>query len=332
MSRLVDIAESGAAVPNTAAADCFARDVRDGLSREHKALPSKYLYDDEGSRLFRAIMALPEYYPTRCEAEILESNKEHLAALFGREPFCLAELGAGDGAKTRILLRHLMTSGSPFTYVPVDISATALEVLVNAVAEDCPQLVTRGLAAEYFHGLSLLSACDDRSKVVLFLGSTIGNMDRSQAGAFLRDLRESLNDGDRVLIGFDLKKDAAVLCRAYNDSTGITARFNGNILTRINHELGGSFEPERFTYYSSYAPDREAVVSYLISTCEQTVTIDALQMTVHFEPWEPIHTESSHKYSDGDIHSMATRCGFAVEHTFHDQRRYFADSLWRVEK
>jgi L-histidine Nalpha-methyltransferase len=329
MSNLADIAAETGANTDVATEDGFRCDVREGLSRTPKTLSSRFIYDDEGSRLFQSITELPEYYPTGCEAEILESGKERLGELFGSEPFCLAELGAGDGKKTRILLRHLVNNGARFTYVPVDISATALDVLVDAVAGDCPGLVTRGLAAEYFHGLSLLSACDDRRKVVLFLGSNIGNMDPDQADRFLCGLWDSLNHGDHVLLGFDLKKDAATLSRAYNDSAGVTARFNKNLLVRINRELGGEFDLESFSFYSTYVPERGAVMSYLISSREQNVAIRELGMSVHFDAWEPIHTESSHKYSENEIHSMAERNGFTVEQNFGDHRGYFVDSLWR---
>lgn len=308
----------------------FASDVAAGLLRMPKRLPSKYLYDEEGSRLFQEIMGLREYYPTRCEAEILDRNKGEIARLLGGSAFNLVELGAGDGAKTKILLRHFLDAGLSFHYVPVDISSSAIEGLTNELKREFRGLTVQGLTSEYFEGLRWLSRLNNRTSFVLFLGSNIGNFSPRESSVFLSSLRGSLNAGDYVLIGFDLKKDLNTLHLAYNDPKGVTARFNINILRRINDELGGDFIPSRFEYYSTYNPRRCAIESFLISRREQKVSIDMCGQTFAFARWEPIHTESSYKFCESDFARLAHANGFRPIATFTDSRRYFTDAVWQA--
>jgi L-histidine N-alpha-methyltransferase len=310
----------------------FARDVEEGLTRQFKMLPCKYIYDDEGSLLFREIMALPEYYLTDCEIEILRENKEFLANLWGRNNFYLFELGAGDGKKTRILLDHFQSRGIRFHYIPIDISASEVEKLVNNLNRNNSGMKITGLVSEYFQGLKYLSGIEVNTKVVLFLGSNIGNMNPLQAHEFLGGIHDSLENGDYLFIGFDLKKEIQILTRAYNDSAGITARFNKNLLLRINKELGGTFSPDGFVYYSAYEPQSGAVKSYLVSTEKQEVYIEAIDRCIRFEQWEAIHTESAHKYNEADIEKMAAASGFIIKKNFFDSRGFFIDSLWQVIK
>jgi L-histidine Nalpha-methyltransferase len=308
----------------------FADEVAAGLSRTPKQLPCKYLYDAEGSKLFQEIMGLEEYYPTRCETEILDRHKGDISEIIGNGDFNLVELGAGDGAKTKILLRHFLDLGLRFRYVPIDISASAVEGLTRDLEREFGGLAVEGMATDYFEGLAWLSRMNHKTSLVLFLGSNIGNFAPRESLAFLSSLRNSLNVGDYVLVGFDLKKDLNTLLLAYNDPKGVTARFNTNILRRINDELGGNFVPARFEYYSTYNPRSGAIESFLMSTKEQSVFIDMCGQAFSFATWEPIHTESSYKFLRRDFTRLARDSGFNSLASFCDSRRYFADALWQA--
>ena len=310
----------------------FALEVLTGLSENPKRLQSKYFYDDEGSRLFQQIMALPEYYLTRCERDILTQRRQDIAGHIAAQPFLLVELGAGDGQKTRILIDHFLHRRLSFTYVPVDISEGAMQTLTTTLSREFPQLDADGVVAEYFDGLKWLSAQTDHRKLVLFLGSNIGNFNRPQAKHFLRSLWNSLNDGDIVLIGFDLKKDIDLMLKAYNDSRGITAAFNFNLLKRINRELGGDFDIGKFRFYASYDVFSGAIESYLVSLEAQTVPIKSIGQSFRFKPWEPIHMEYSYKFLPSDIEELAQETGYTILQHLTDPQGYFSDSIWRVNK
>lgn len=311
----------------------FALDVLMGLSERNKKLDSRYIYNREGSRLFQAIMNCTDYYPTDCEREILENHGKSIAATCGKDPVNVIDLGAGDGAKTKILLQALLDLGVNCNYVPIDISESAISGLVDALATEMPSLQVSGLVCEYTDGLNwLASKGGGRRNLLLFLGSNIGNFDKARARAFLRRKWTSLNDGDFALIGFDLKKDIEVLLRAYNDSDGYTSAFNLNLLHRINEELGGNFRPEAFRHYGTYDVFSGAMVSYLVSLEAQKVHIEALGRSFSFQAWEPVHTEYSYKYLENDIHSLAEHTGYVIEGNYRDSRHYFVDSLWRVCK
>lgn len=310
----------------------FALDVLLGLSKCPKTLSSKYLYDAEGDRLFQQITKLPEYYLTRCEFETLQNHKHEIADLIGGNPFNLVELGAGDGHKTEVLLEHFLKRGLDFRYVPIDISEAAVQGLVGGLARYSPHLKIEGLVAEYFNGLKWLSNLNEQHNVVLFLGSNIGNFGHSEIRVFLHSLWNALNDGDHVLIGFDLKKDIQQLLRAYNDSQGITAQFNLNLLRRINRELGGNFDLDLFQYYSTYNVLSGAIESYLVSCKKQVVYIETLSQSFDFQAWESLHTEQSHKFLKSDIIRLAQETGFKIVNQFSDSRQCFVDSLWQVTK
>jgi L-histidine N-alpha-methyltransferase len=312
--------------------DQFASDVVSGLSASPKRLPCKYLYDETGSRLFKKIMCLHEYYPTRCELEIIKNHDAEIADMVGDAPFNLVELGAGDGMKTKILLDQFLRKGLDFHYVPIDISHTALGELTCELRARFAGLRVDGIASEYFSGLRKLACMSRRRNVVLFLGSTIGNFPPSEAADFIAALHERMNDLDYLLIGYDLKKDIGTIMRAYNDSEGVTARFNINLLARINRELGGNFDLGRFRYYSTYNARTGGMESFLISVEKQSVCIGSCGRTFSFDPWEPIHTESSYKYLDKDLHRLAAFTGFEIVEKFHDSDGYFTDALWRAHK
>ena len=261
----------------------FAYDVLVGLSERPKRLSSRYFYDDEGSRLFQQIMDSPEYYLTDAEREILETRAADILRRSMGEPFDLVDLGAGDGAKTCILLEHLLESGADVRYVPIDISEGAMRSLADSLLSRLPGLKMSGLVSEYVDGVHWLGAhAEGRAKLVLFLGSNIGNFNAGQARAFLRRLWSSLEEGDRVLMGFDLKKDIDRLLGAYNDKRGITARFNLNLLARINRELGANFDLDKFRNFGTYDVFSGAMESYLVSLEEQQVFVPAVAQKFHF--------------------------------------------------
>lgn len=312
----------------------LALSVLEGLSTRPKSLPSRLFYDDKGSALFQQIMGLEEYYPTRCEAEILERHGDKIIGHLKDERFNLVELGCGDGAKTILLLKSILKQKKSLKFVPLDISQAAIESLVENLENEFKQLSfdIQGLVAEYFQGISWLTENGADRNLVLFLGSNIGNFNRPTALRFLRHLWHSLNDGDLVLIGFDLKKDLDVLYNAYNDKEGITKEFNFNVLDRINQTLGGNFNRENFQHQGLYNIQTGAMESYLISEVEQNVHIEELGKDFHFAPWEPIHMEYSYKYLPSDIESLSSSTGFEILENFKDQKGYYINSLWKVKK
>jgi L-histidine Nalpha-methyltransferase len=316
---------------NGKAADRFARDVLTGLSRSPKTLPSMYFYDEQGSRLFQQISELDEYYLTRVEGEILERYGNEISRLVEGRAFRLVELGAGDGRKTRVLLRSLLVAGLEFEYVPIDICEGALVELTGSLRRRMPDgdFRVRGIVGDYVDALSLLDSTAGRT-MVLFLGSNIGNFEPDDAVAFLRAVRRSLAPGDWLLIGFDLKKDPAILSRAYNDAQGITREFNFNLLERINRELGGDFDRERFRHDAPYNVELGRMESWLVSRVDQRVCVGALDRSFDFSRGEGIHVECSYKYDTAQIARMAAAADFAVQASFFDRRRLFVDSLWEA--
>lgn len=310
----------------------FASDVLVGLSQTPKRLSSRYFYDERGSRLFQKIMSLPEYYLTACEFDILKSQTDEFSSLLGEESFNLVELGAGDGRKTSILLEHFLTKNFTFQYIPIDISEAAMQTLSSHLNNNFPELTSKGIVAEYFDGLKWLNHLSSQRNMVLFLGSNLGNFDKAHARAFLHNLWNALDDGDFAVIGFDLKKDIDLMLKAYNDSEGVTAEFNLNLLHRINRELGGNFDLNKFQFHSSYDVFTGAMESYLVSKEKQIVFIKEISQSFSFEAWEPIHTEYSYKYLESDIRSLAAETGFQIQKQLYDSKKYFVDSIWRVEK
>lgn len=312
--------------------ETFALDVLMGLSTDRKSLSSKYFYDDEGSALFSQITDLPEYYLTGREFEIFETHKGDIAGRLPKGPFSLVELGAGDGRKTKVLLREFIEKKNTFEFVPIDISEAAVKGITDDVSAEFPELSVRGIVSDYFDAFKWLNRNNKHPRVVLFLGSTLGNFSGPRARVFLRTLWNSLNKDDLLLTGFDMKKDIAVLQRAYNDSSGITAKFNLNLLKRINRELGGDFDLSGFQHHSVYDVFSGAMESYLVSTRKQDVNITHLNKRFSFKAYEPIHLEYSYKFLPEDIGLLARETGYRVLTDYHDSKRYFTDSLWRVEK
>jgi len=312
--------------------DAFALDVLVGLSSTRKSLPSKYFYDDRGSELFQQITGQAEYYLTTSEMEILDRYSDAIAQYVDVEPFNLVELGAGFSKKTTTLLSHLLKRNLDFRFVPIDISESAMRGLVQVLGEEFPECEVGGLVTDYFNGLKWLNNRSHRKNLVLFLGSSIGNFTHTESCVLLRNLWNSLNHDDVMLIGFDLKKDIDLLLRAYNDTGGVTREFNLNLLHRINRELGGNFDVSKFRHFGTYDVFSGGMESYLVSMEEQSVFIELIGRSFPFDAWEPIHTEYSYKYLISDIEKLAVETGFEIfEHLF-DSKRYFVDSLWRVYK
>ena len=310
----------------------FATDVRRGLQQRPRRISSQYFYDAQGDRLFQQIMALPAYYPTACELEIFRSCRQDFLELFAGsdQAFTLIEFGAGDGMKTKVLLEEFLRAGARFRYQPIDISAHAVAALSDDLRTQFPQLRVEGICDDYFAGLRAVRTQPDERRVILFLGSNVGNFSTEEAHHFLTELRQSASPGDLLLMGMDLRKDPAVVLAAYNDPQGVTRAFNLNLLARINRELDADFDLDAFTHWPVYNPATGEARSYLVSTRAQTVRLAALDLTVDFDAWETIYTEKSQKYAIDEIETMATRAGFRVRRHFFDQRSYFVDSVWEV--
>ena len=311
----------------------LADHVAHGFAQTPKSLSSKYFYDATGSRLFQQIMALPEYYPTRTElaifqaqgAAIVRALQAGAASAAVGQPLAVVELGAGDGLKTKILLRELLAQSAAFTYVPVDISPSALDELVASLREELPTLPTEPLAAEYTAALTTL-AQRPGAKAVLFLGSNIGNFEPNEQRDFLQALAAPLTAADRLLVGFDLRKDPRRIRAAYDDAQGVTAEFNLNLLRRFNTELGADFQLEAWQHYPDYDPSTGAMRSWLVSRRAQTVRVAALGgQAFDFAAWEAIHTENSFKFTLPQIGELAKAAGLRVVEVFQDQAGDFAD-------
>ncbi|MFP4488405.1 MAG: L-histidine N(alpha)-methyltransferase [Bacteroidales bacterium] len=308
----------------------IATDAVKGLYSNPKHLMSKYFYDDKGSAIFRDIMNMPEYYLTDCEMEIFEEQKEHItgALMEGGQSFDLIELGSGDGLKTRVLLRSLLDSDAALTYIPVDISEEANNILTECLAQELPSLEVKALTGDFFKLDSQIRGSSEKRKVILFLGSNIGNFTDSEMNNFLDMLATVCSNGDRVIIGYDLKKPPRIIMDAYNDRQGHTRRFNLNLLVRLNRELGADFNTDNFEHHTTYNPVSGEVKSYLVSLSEQVVKFAGTGDIFKFSKWETIFMERSRKFGIEDIESLAEDNGFMVLKHFTDSREWFADSLW----
>lgn len=308
----------------------FYRDVAAGLSARPKRLDSKYFYDAAGDRLFQQIMQCPEYYPTRCEMEIItQQNRQIVQCIREHLPaFDVVELGAGDATKSIHLLRRLLDEGLQYTYYPVDISRNVIDQLEQALPARLPGLQVQGLNGEYMDMLQEAAARSHRNKLVLFMGGNIGNFTPEEALAFCRSIREHLQPGDLLLTGFDLKKHPQLVLDAYNDRQGLTRAFNLNLLHRINRELDADFRPEQFDHFPVYDPVTGACKSYLVSKQQQEVHIGR-HISIGFEANEPIYMEISQKYSLHETEQMARAAGFTPVQCFLDQQQWFADCLWK---
>jgi len=308
--------------------DNFAEDVRAGLTSRPKKLMPKYFYDELGSKLFEAICLLPEYYPTRAEDEILARYADEIVnSVDGYKT--LLEMGSGSAAKTQSLIEALLRQQADLLYIPVDISATALETSSRVLLQSYPQLRIEAYAGDYYDGLAALRDRPAGARTLaLFLGSNIGNFDAGEADRFLRALRKVLSVGDALLLGADLKKEPAVLEAAYDDALGVTAAFDRNLLVRINRELEADFDPRAFRHVATYNQETGCVESYLESLREQVVWLGNFDMDIRFEEGERIHTENSYKYDLDGLSRMAAQTGFTRARTWLDEQEQFSSNLF----
>ncbi|MDN3724720.1 L-histidine N(alpha)-methyltransferase [Aequorivita sp. SDUM287046] len=309
----------------------FKKEVFEGLTASPKYLSSKYFYDKTGDKLFQDIMAMPSYYLTGCELDIISNNTFTIGELFrDRENgLDLIELGAGDGKKTKVLLKYMAENNFNFVYKPIDISENAVELLSNNLALEMPLLKVDAEVGEYFEVLERLKGYNKRKKVIMVLGSNIGNLPHTKAIDFLSQLKDTMLSEDLLFMGFDQKKNPQTVLDAYNDETGITAAFNKNILTRINRELGGNFEVEKFNHWETYNPETGTAKSFLVASEAMEVTIEQLQLQINFEQWETIHTEISQKYDDKTVSWLAEKAGLKIETSFTDANEYYKNYVFR---
>jgi L-histidine Nalpha-methyltransferase len=309
------------------AADHFSHalrhDVRSGLTANPKSLPPKWFYDARGSELFEEITRLPEYYPTRAEREILTDRAAEIAAATGART--LVELGSGSSEKTRLLLDALRDSGTLRTYVPVDVSESALVAAAEALTTDYPELTTHAVVSDFTQRLGLPPG--DGPRLVVFLGGTLGNLLPAERAVFLRELREAMEPGDTLLLGTDLVKDPDTLVAAYDDAAGVTAAFNKNVLSVLNRELGGDFDPELFDHVALWDAEQEWIEMRLRSRVAQTVKIHELDLPVHFERGEELRTEISAKFRRERVAAELDAAGLRPVHWWTDAAGRFGLSL-----
>lgn len=304
----------------------FAEDVRSGLEASDRSLPSRWLYDELGSQLFEEICAVPEYYPTGAEVEILESVGPELDALMPKR-LSVVELGSGSSVKARLVLGALRSRGKDLHYRPVDISESAVKQACADLRREYPGVSIDGITGDYRHGLRWVAEHTGDPMLVMWLGSSLGNFDREGGQAFVSELAGSFRAQDRFLLGIDLRKDKETVELAYDDPAGVTRSFTLNLLTRMNRELGANFDMAGFDHDSHYEVDDGCIVIGLRSLCDQDVRIDALDANYSFAKGEFIHTEYSFKYSNEEIAQLADRAGLCIEHTWLDHQRRFSLQL-----
>jgi L-histidine N-alpha-methyltransferase len=305
----------------------MARDIRLGLTAKPKELAPKYFYDERGSQLFEQITELHEYYPTRAEREILSCRSAEIVATAG-EPSTLVELGSGSAAKTRHLLSAMRDAGCLATYVPVDISEQITHETAEALVEEYPGLAIRGLVCDFEHDLERIPSGGGR--LVAFLGGTIGNLYPEARRDFLARIAALLEPGDRILLGTDLVKETSRLEAAYDDSQGVTAEFNKNVLFVLNRELGGDFDPDLFEHVAFYDADAARMDIRLRSLADQTVRLDGLDLTVRFAAGEEMRTEISAKFTRERLEGIYREAGLQPAGWFTDAAEDYALSLASV--
>ena len=307
----------------------FQKDVDLGLSAQNKTIPSKYFYDKIGDALFVEIMKMPEYYLTNAELEIFKDQTANLIdalKLDNAAFFKLVELGAGDGTKTKQLLKGLDHRNYNFEYVPIDISENALTQLKSSVNYELPTVKISPKEGDYFNILAELKT-SEYPIIVLFLGSNIGNLPDDRAKDFIQHLDANLKAGDKIVLGVDLIKSESVVLPAYNDAQGITKRFNLNLLTRINTELDANFDIDSFDHQPEYDEEEGIARSFLVSTKEQNVVIKSLGKTFHFKKDEKIHTETSRKYNDEILNGILKPTSLKIIDRLTDSQNLFADYI-----
>ncbi len=314
--------------PQVYSLDDDASEVLRGLTSRPKQLPPKLFYDAAGSILFELITEQPEYYLTSTEQSIFERYAAEMVCAAGNSANII-ELGAGSAKKTMLILRAAANIHSPITFTPIDVSSFALELAHQRVRSELPEVVVAPLVLDYTrHAPSLAQTPGQR--LVLYIGSSIGNFEPMAASGVLRHLRSSLKPGDALLLGTDMRKPSNILLPAYDDQAGVTARFNLNILARLNRELEANFDLERFVHRAIWNKRDSRIEMHLESIGSQRVRIRSLDTTIDFAPGETIHTENSYKFSPAMIEALALNSGFALEQNWSDERGWFTVTLLRA--
>lgn len=309
--------------------ESFKKDVDLGLSAGLKNLSSKYFYDKKGDALFVEIMNMPEYYLTNAEYDIFKNRTQDLISALKIDKttdFDLIELGAGNGTKTKELLKVLDYHDYKFTFLPVDISKNALSQLEKSIKKELPTIKVHTMQGDYFNVLEDIKTYH-KPKILLFLGSNIGNLNDAKASDFLQKLGGALNKNDKVILGVDLIKPEHIVLPAYNDAQGITKRFNLNLLERINRELNANFDLNSFSHHPEYNENEGIARSYLLSTKKQDVKIGALDKVFKFQKGERIHTETSRKYNESVLDDILKNSNLKIIDKLTDSKNYFADFI-----
>ena len=310
---------------NVARAQELARDVLRGLSASQKFLPPKYFYDDRGSQLFDAICDLPEYYLTRTEQELLEGVVDEIVSI--AQPSDMIEFGSGAARKTRILLDALDRAGRALRYIPMDVNESMLRRAAHALRFDYPRVRIHAVVGDYERHLHRLPR--GRQRLVVFLGSTLGNFTPRATAAFLANVRRRLASGDHLLLGVDLVKPVDVIEAAYNDSAGVTAAFNRNVLHVINRDLDANFDPDAFEHVAFFNQNQSQIEMHLRAHAPHRVAVCRLNVTVPFAAGETIHTEISRKFTPAEIESTLAAAGYRLTRWYTPANAYFGLALAR---
>ena len=301
-----------------------AVEVLNGLTERPKTLSPWLFYDEAGSRLFEAITELPEYYVTRTERQILARHADEIvSAAAGGRLLSMIELGAGTATKTGLLLNAAVGLQGSVTYHPIDVSKTALEEARSRLEAELPEVTVEPIVADYTEGMRQNSTASTGRRLVLYIGSSIGNFSPAEAVEVLRGVRGQLSPGDCLLLGTDMVKDRRMLLDAYDDAAGVTARFNMNVLTRINRELDANFNPHLFRHQARWNEQDARIEMHLESLLAQKVTVRALDLEVRFRVGETIHTENSYKFTDQRVSDLLTRAGFRLRQQWSDANKWF---------
>jgi dimethylhistidine N-methyltransferase len=310
----------------------IAAAVSEGLLSRPKWLPSWLFYDAAGSRLFDQITELPEYYVTRTERAILAARAEEIVErAAGEQALRIVELGAGSCDKTRLLLRAAVDRQDTVVYEPVDVSASALEDAQERLENEISGVLVSPRVLDYTRDFTLEPPCPGERRLVLYIGSSIGNFEPGEAQNLLESVRDALIPGDALLLGVDMVKNRDTLLTAYDDAAGVTAAFNRNVLVRLNRELGADFDPEAFAHRAVWNASKSRIEMHLESMQPQAVQLSGVDLTLGFAQGETIHTENSYKYQAGQAEAMLRAAGFAPEETWTDEKGWFSVSLARAE-
>lgn len=310
---------------NNSKQSSLAEAVQKNMRNAPRSIPPVFFYDCRGSQLFEEICSLPEYYQTRTETEILRTMRPELSRYLHKK-FRLVELGSGSSVKTRCILDSLPNMCAGVEYVPIDIS-DSLKDGAGSLLDDYPLLRITGIVDTYERGLYMVRRMNNLPNLIIFLGSSLGNMSIPESIYFLRTVRTSMKKNDLFLLGLDMDKDAATLEAAYNDAQGVTAKFNLNMLYRLNRELNANFNTSKFSHYSIYNKSKKRIEMYLKSKTNQTVGIPRSGITIHLKKGELIHTENSQKYTVPHIHSMASNADLTIQRIWHDASKKFSITL-----